>query len=66
MADLITLTGAAFVDEWLRLEREAHRRLLYQLKREFTELRRENSSRSDRPVRSQVSHERVSGAIPTG
>ncbi len=65
MVDLITLTGAAFMDEWLRSEREAHRRLLYQLKREFTELRRENSSRSYRPVGIQVSRER-SSRVPTG
>lgn len=65
MVDLINLTGATFMDEWLRSEREAHRRLLHQLKREFTELRRETAPRSDRPAGSQVSRER-SSRVPTG
>ncbi len=65
MVDLIALTGATFVDEWLRSEREAHRRLLHQLKQEFTELRRETSRRSDRPVGIGVSRER-SRRVPTG
>ncbi len=65
MVELIHLTGAAFMDEWLRSEREVHRRLLYQLKQEFIELRRETARRSDRPVGIGVSRER-SRRVPTG